>query len=105
MFAMRLLERLFQRSSFDEVHHNVPVIGIGEGIVHAWQADMPQPREIAHLSIVGIGGLDHFAWSQRIEVDLLNRYFRPVAVDILSLVDHAIAALACFAYDAIALRE
>src|SRR3954465_12022744 len=105
MFTMRFLERLFQRRSFDEVHHNVPVIGIGEGIVHVWQADMPQPREIAHLSIIGIGGLDHLAWSQRIEVDLFNCYFRSVTVDILSLVDHAITALASFAYDAIALRE
>jgi hypothetical protein len=51
---------LLQRLTPDEVHHQVPVLGIGESIVDLRQIDVFEGGEQQHLAVKAIGRLDDF---------------------------------------------
>jgi len=68
-----LAEILVQGLTCDEVHRQVPVLGIGEVVIDARKVGVCQAREQAHFAIEGVGRLNHVARMETFQVDLLDR--------------------------------
>ena len=74
-----LIEMFFQRFPVNEIHHKVPVFGVGEVIVDVRQVIMRKPREQCDLAVIGVGYLDDLARCERTEIDLFDGYLSQLA--------------------------
>src|SRR5262249_14824252 len=62
-------KQLFEGLSFDIVHDDVPVFGVGELVVDVGEVCVFQPGEQGDLAVEGVGALDLFLGGESGHVD------------------------------------
>ena len=100
-----LLQVFLQRRTLNEIHRQVPALGIRKVIVNARQVGMLQARQHHHLAVKSLGSLDHLLRLEPTQRNRLNSHRVFIKQRIHRLIDRAKPALAHLGKNTIALLQ